>query len=1647
MAVIDEFVQPKLVFQDGLSGYYKAWSTEHHRNVILKVLKRECPSDTEMEMYKQECVTLQGLEHPGVMKAIELKQTSLGLTLSLEDIGGEQLKRIYEISTPGHEALLSWFQTLAHTLSYCHRCGVVHGNITPYYIVVNIRTGQVQLAGFHNNVCLGDVNSLRNIDDRLMALAYSAPELKTTGGLHSDPRSDLYSLGVMMYEAFTGRLPFEVETLGGIIHSQVAVAPLAPSKICLDIPPWLDEVIMRLIDRNPAGRFDSAGALSVALENGIRTGESSGHAIDTSQESFAEEPLCGREEEKRVLVAWLKGLSESGSLAFERPGVMLLSGEPGAGKTTLAEWVCCYARRHYPDVMLVSGKFDQDVDRPGSVFIGVLQQVARSILGEPEAKLWKWRNVVNLLMGDGASTLSAIVPDFSLITGKEPDERFRTLEASAKANVIRLSMINLFRVFKRMDRPLILFIDDIQWADEDSHLFLNLLTEMVGEKVGLLGALRTQAGQSLRMEAFFDTARLKNEGKADVLLLQGLDSLAVETFLVLHLREDRKRIAPLADLFYAKTGGNPYHLNALLEKVLYGGGLVRAHGPDGEGWYWNQQKLEALPVSNTAALWISERVDRLDTPLKQLVEAASLLGHRVVPSLLCLVVQTSEAEVRQGLECLCEEKIFVHVKDGDYRFVHDLVQKSAYDRMNQSQRALAHFNAGMHMYEGLQRRPGRYLFDVVYQFNASGTVPVRESYRKELVLLNLSAGKRSMETSSFGQALDFFRSGLRLFGEGAWLDDYGVCLDITSAAAEAAYALGEYAVMEGYVATVEQKAKSDFDCVGVWRMRIRGAIAVNDLTGALSLGRKALSKFGFRLPETVTRGHQMMAFLRVRSHLVRLGRRGLDRLHSMTDAGHLSIMELLFTVIMASYLAGTVLSSLIIFSALRYSLKHGRSKYTPFLLVTYGVICIRVDKNVDKGMVQVQAALDLMDKKSQWGGRGKTLVVIICLIRHWKEPIHKLLPMYLQAYEQSLAEGDNEYAGSAVSAWLYSRFFSSGELHQLARDMVVYVEEMERLKLPFLRTVRNLQQTVVNLTEAGDYPMRFSGPFFTDEERPRGGDMPNDHTAALNYHITKGFMAFLFGDDALALHHVECYTAMMDEGTSTYTIPVFSAFVAAIFARYGGGGITLKQKAWRKKAKRIEAELKKAAVDAPENFSHLHVLVQGERALAQKKLSKAAGFFEHASEVAKKHNFTFHEAYALERAGFCYLKMGWKRLARVCLTDAVNLWRFWGAEAKALKLEKDYEEVLRRLPAIMDASHGHVPIDACPRTVGCLNLEGVSKAFEALSTERTLNHFVEKLMLTALEYGGAEAGAVLRMDGELVRLVAWKGEGAEEVELCGSVPLTDSADLPSAMIQYVARTGRLLQYNHGTVPVAYDPYFDDFQGGSAICIPSRIQSRLCGALYLENRTVDHLFEGQRLRVLNTLSSQIANAMESTRLYESQENQAENLHRVNLVLKNETADRKNKELALLEKERELNESGEKLREANITLKQMLSKSDENMAEIQENMIRNVDDLIFPYIERLKGTRLTQVQGNLVGMLEKNIEDLLSPFARKLNAGFYRLTPAEIQTAQLVRSGKTTKEIADVLNLSPRTIEAYRDSIRDKLGLKKSGVNLRVYLMQM
>jgi PAS domain S-box-containing protein len=157
------------------------------------------------------------------------------------------------------------------------------------------------------------------------------------------------------------------------------------------------------------------------------------------------------------------------------------------------------------------------------------------------------------------------------------------------------------------------------------------------------------------------------------------------------------------------------------------------------------------------------------------------------------------------------------------------------------------------------------------------------------------------------------------------------------------------------------------------------------------------------------------------------------------------------------------------------------------------------------------------------------------------------------------------------------------------------------------------------------------------------------------------------------------------------------------------------------------------------------------------------------------------------------------------------------------------------------------------------------------------------------------------------------------------------------------------------------------------------------------------------------------------------------------------DQKLIQIALMESESELKIKAKDLEELNAALKVLLKKRQEDKEELEEDILSNVRTLIEPYIVKLNKSKLSQSQKTLLNILESNLNEIVSPFTRRLSTNYLNLTPTQIQVANLVKQGKTNKDIAEILNVSGRTIAFHRENIRKKFDLTNKKTNLKTHLM--
>lgn len=223
---------------------------------------------------------------------------------------------------------------------------------------------------------------------------------------------------------------------------------------------------------------------------------------------------------------------------------------------------------------------------------------------------------------------------------------------------------------------------------------------------------------------------------------------------------------------------------------------------------------------------------------------------------------------------------------------------------------------------------------------------------------------------------------------------------------------------------------------------------------------------------------------------------------------------------------------------------------------------------------------------------------------------------------------------------------------------------------------------------------------------------------------------------------------------------------------------------------------------------------------------------------------------------------------------------------------------------------------------------------------------------------------------------------------------------------------------------------------SFAALPLLIGNDIFGVLGIASLT-NRQFSDQAY-FLETIASQIAICLHNSTLYEQIYQHADELEKL-------LRERKQATEALKKREKQLELNTKNLEEVNTALKVLLKQRDEDKSELEEKVVFNVKELVLPYLENLKKGRLTTLQKSYLSVLESNLNEIISPFVHKLSSSYFNLTPKEIQVADLVKKGKTTKEIADLLKSSTRVIEFHRNNLRKKFGLTNKKTNLRSHLL--
>lgn len=702
---------------------------------------------------------------------------------------------------------------VAKALKDVHKGGIVHKDINPANIIVNPKTNTIRLVDFGIASNYGTEQATMMSPNAVPGTpGYMSPEQTGRMNRSVDYRSDFYSLGATLYELVTGRPLFSAEEPIEWFHCHIARTPTAPADVNSSIPRVLSDLIMKLLAKTAEQRYQSATGLlhdlrecyaqlntSAAIQNfalGTR---------DLPDHFRIPQKLYGREKEVNQLL-------QAFEAAYDQVSLALVAGRSGIGKSSLINELHkpVTARRGY----FIVGKFDLvHRDVPYSGLAVALRDLVQQILTESNERLAQWKHKLEQALGPNGALMTEMLPELKLIMGEQP--KLDSVGPTESEQRFRLTLFNFIRVFSHADHPLVLVLDDMQWADSSTMQLADLLVDQVeGDRLMVVGAYRDN--EVTPDHPLMQT--LQQIQGTDVFLthieLKPLEVPDICRLLADTLLTTSSEVEPLARVIRQKTEGNPFFVEEFL-KDQHIRGNIKAD-PDTGKWVWNIEQLTQQQMTDNVAALMTRKLDRLPETSLRLLRLASCAGNRFSLSVLSMIAEMSPAKVAEALRAPIEEGLITPVSDiyqltelqqdtdpgrltVRFAFNHDRIQETAYNLVDQDTRLAAHLEIGRQLLRNLsaaERKEG--LFAIVTHLNLASALITDEQEKRELCRLNLEAGHRARQAASYPIAYSHFQRAIMLLGDQPWDTDYALALSAFSAAAEAAAFVGDHRALKTF---------------------------------------------------------------------------------------------------------------------------------------------------------------------------------------------------------------------------------------------------------------------------------------------------------------------------------------------------------------------------------------------------------------------------------------------------------------------------------------------------------------------------------------------------------------------------------------------------------------------------------------------------------------------------------------------------------------------------------------------------------------------------------------------------------------------------------------------------------------------------------
>ncbi|GAB4536192.1 MAG: AAA family ATPase [Pleurocapsa sp.] len=1473
------------IYKSNNSVVYRGIRELDNQAVILKVLKEDYPTPEKLIRYKQEYQILASFDLEGVIKVHDLQPYQQTLVLIVEDFAGESLSFWLARQQFTLEEFLEIAIAICQSLGEIHAAHIIHKDINPSNIVFNPDTKELKIIDFGISTVLSQENPvLSNPEIVEGTLAYISPEQTGRMNRTLDYRTDFYSLGATFYHLLTGNPPFsEAEDAMELVHCHLAKQPVSVNRE--KIPQVVGDMVMKLMAKTAEDRYQSACGIKADLEECLQqlkdTGEIKLFTLgqkDRCDRFVIPQKLYGREREIQRLLAIFNSVAEcqieDSNNRYQQvkercaAELVLVTGYSGIGKSSVVREIYkpITAKRGY----FIAGKFDQfQRNVPYSALLNALGELVQLLLAENQTRLEQWRERILAAVGINGQLIVDVLPEIELIIGKQPSITPLTgQEAQTRFDRV---MTDFIGVFCSPIHPLVIFLDDLQWIDLATlHLIQLLLQKEKNGGLFLIGAYRdNEVNATHPLEIALEKLRQLGTRleiiRLKPLLPEDLNQLIADT-----LQAESTDVAPLANLVWQKTRGNPFFVNQLL-KTLYEAKAITFNREQQE-WQWHLEQIEQMDISDNIVDLVTKKLKQLPQQVQRILTIAAAIGAKFDLNTLTIVCQQNATTIFESLKLACQTAIIFPISKPDsqlliqnYKFAHDRIQQAAYSLISAPQKPVTHLKIGRLLWHGkTSDKLSERILEIVDHLNLGLELLTDRHERQAIAELNLMAGQKAKSAAAYSVAMEYLRIGRELLAVDSWQSAYNLAVFLYLEAMETAFLATEFEQAERLGEIILQFATNLLEKVKVYELKILIYIARNQKAEAIEAGLKAIDMLDITLE-----------YWKPNITLPQLPSiEELERMPEMEDPCQLAAIDVLVSIIPPVHMIRPQLFPRIALTIIKLCLDFGKSTSAIKAFGNYGLFLCGFVGDLESAYHAGKISVILLKEYKTQEPEARVALLFNVFVAPGKEHIQQTIEPIEQGITSGYQVGQLEMASYCIMGYVFYLFLADTSLSHIVQQHQKYLELLVKSKQEHsIIYGRIWQQLALNFSNLAADPLCLQGEAFDESQMLPVFEETDNHQLLFTVYQAKLILAYNFKDYQAAIVYAQNAAPYLHAAFGLVGITVYVFYESLAF-------LTSYPEASPEEKTQILVKIDENLVKmqywaecAPMNFLHQYYLVEAEKARVLGENWQAAEFYHKAIAQAQEHGYLQQQALVNELAAEFYLAHNMEQVAQSYLKEAHYLYTLWQGTAKVVDLETRYPKFLKKISPHKESIYtSKVSINS--GTIGDeIDLATVIKASQAVAREISLDKLLATLMKILIENAGAQKGyLILETNGELYIEASQDLDRADTPQVWRSQVADTDQYLSSSIVNYVWRTQESVVISDASCQNRFinDSYLQNHQPRSIVCTPLIDRGHLSGVVYLENNLTVGAFTSKKLDTIQMLSGLAAIAIDNARLYNSLE---------------------------------------------------------------------------------------------------------------------------------------------------------------------------------